>query len=156
MLIRAFLWGNDLKAFLLLKSAIFAFPHECHKKPTTATTTWNSKQKLKSAIFCFFSHSFFQKTSVDTPFIPVTRNFFWTKKYHSLILESPSAPNHLTSCTLPQWYFSFLFTKKCHRSIIEVSFACIKLLSTILHTIHRQSIEPSPWLYVTKRIPRMA
>ena len=58
MLIRAFLWGNDLKAFLLLKSAIFAFPHECHKKPTTATTTWNSKQKLKSAIFCFFSHSF--------------------------------------------------------------------------------------------------
>ena len=61
MLIRAFLWGNDLKAFLFLKSAIFAFPHECHKKPTTATTTWNSKQKLKSAIFCFFSHSFSEK-----------------------------------------------------------------------------------------------
>ena len=69
MLIRAFLWGNDLKAFLLLKSAIFAFPHECHKKPTTATTTWNSKQKLKSAIFCFFSHSFWWKsfTNVDFP-----------------------------------------------------------------------------------------
>ena len=58
MLIREFLWGNDLKAFLLLKSAIFVFPHERHLKPTTATTTWNSKQKPKSAIFCFFSHSF--------------------------------------------------------------------------------------------------
>ena len=66
MLIRAFLWGNDLKAFLLLKSAIFAFPHECHKKPTTATTTWNSKQKLKSAIFCFFSHSFSQKPCISS------------------------------------------------------------------------------------------
>ena len=64
MLIRAFLWGNDLKAFLLLKSAIFAFPHECHKKPTTATTTWNSKQKPKSAIFCFFSHSFSEKRTI--------------------------------------------------------------------------------------------
>ena len=63
MLIRAFLWGNDLKAFPLLKSAIFAFPHECHLKPTTTTTTWNSKQKLKSAIFCFFYQSFFLKTS---------------------------------------------------------------------------------------------
>ena len=57
-LIRAFFWGNELKAFPLLKSAIFAFPHERHLKPTTATTTWNSKQKPKSAIFCFFSHSF--------------------------------------------------------------------------------------------------
>ena len=66
MLIRAFLWGNDLKAFLLLKSAIFAFPHECHKKPTTATTTWNSKQKLKSAIFCFFSHSFSEKPCISS------------------------------------------------------------------------------------------
>ena len=28
-----------VKAFLLLKSAIFAFPHERHLKPTTATTT---------------------------------------------------------------------------------------------------------------------
>ena len=64
MLIREFLWGNDLKAFLLLKSAIFAFPHERHLKPTTATTTWNSKQKPKSAIFCFFSHSF----SLKSPF----------------------------------------------------------------------------------------
>ena len=63
MLIRAFLWGNDLKAFPLLKSAIFAFPHECHLKPTTTTTTWNSKQKLKSAIFCFFYQSFFKKNS---------------------------------------------------------------------------------------------
>ena len=61
MLIWAFLWGNDLKAFPLLKSAIFAFPHECHLKPTTTTTTWNSKQKLKSAIFCFFYQSFFIK-----------------------------------------------------------------------------------------------
>ena len=61
MLIRAFLWGNDLKAFPLLKSAIFAFPHECHLKPTTTTTTWNSKQKLKSAIFCFFYQSFLIK-----------------------------------------------------------------------------------------------
>ena len=71
MLIRAFLWGNDLKAFLLLKSAIFAFPHECHKKPTTATTTWNSKQKLKSAIFCFFSHSFSEKFVLWLSFIPI-------------------------------------------------------------------------------------
>ena len=63
MLIRAFLWGNDLKAFPLLKSAIFAFPHECHLKPTTTTTTWNSKQKLKSAIFCFFYQSFFVKAN---------------------------------------------------------------------------------------------
>ena len=60
-LIRAFFWGNELKAFPLLKSAIFAFPHERHLKPTTATTTWNSKQKPKSAIFCFFSHSFSRK-----------------------------------------------------------------------------------------------
>ena len=60
-LIRAFFWGNELKAFPLLKSAIFAFPHERHLKPTTATTTWNSKQKPKSAIFCFFSHSFSEK-----------------------------------------------------------------------------------------------
>ena len=60
-LIRAFFWGNELKAFPLLKSAIFAFPHERHLKPTTASTTWNSKQKPKSAIFCFFSHSFYEK-----------------------------------------------------------------------------------------------
>ena len=66
MLIRAFLWGNDLKAFPLLKSAIFAFPHECHLKPTTTTTTWNSKQKLKSAIFCFFSHSFSEKPCISS------------------------------------------------------------------------------------------
>ena len=80
MLIREFLWGNDLKAFLLLKSVIFAFPHERHLKPTTATTTWNSKQKPKSAIFCFFSHSFSEKspppqTSLREPCLRVV--FFW-------------------------------------------------------------------------------
>ena len=81
MLIREFLWGNDLKAFLLLKSAIFVFPHERHLKPTTATTTWNSKQKPKSAIFCFFSHSFSQKTAtvnqseVDEYTITCSRSF---------------------------------------------------------------------------------
>ena len=74
---------------------------------------------------------FCQKASVDTPFIPFTRNIFRTKKYHSLISEYPSAPNHLISNIIPQWHFSFLFTKKYHRSIIEVSFTCIKLLSTI-------------------------
>ena len=74
---------------------------------------------------------FCQKASVDTPFIPFTRNIFRSKKYHSLISESPSAPNHLISNTIPQWHFSFLFTKMYHRSIIEVSFTCIKLLSTI-------------------------
>ena len=65
-LIRAFFWGNELKAFPLLKSAIFAFPHERHLKPTTATTTWNSKQKPKSAIFCFFSHSFSEKPCISS------------------------------------------------------------------------------------------
>ena len=39
MLIRAFLRGNDLKAFLFRQSAFFAFPHLCHFKPMTATTT---------------------------------------------------------------------------------------------------------------------
>ena len=39
MLIRAFLRGNDLKAFLFLQSAFFAFPRLCHLKPTTVTTT---------------------------------------------------------------------------------------------------------------------
>ena len=39
MLIRAFLRGNDLKAFLFPQSAFFAFPRLCHLKPTTATTT---------------------------------------------------------------------------------------------------------------------
>ena len=65
-LIRAFFWGNELKAFPLLKSAIFAFPHERHLKPTTATTTWNSKQRPKSAIFCFFSHSFSEKPCISS------------------------------------------------------------------------------------------
>ena len=66
MLIRAFLRGNDLKAFLFLQSAFFAFPRICHLKPTTATTTWNSKQKPKSAIFCFFSHSFSEKPCISS------------------------------------------------------------------------------------------
>lgn len=39
MLIRAFLRGNDLKAFLFLQSAFFAIPPLCHLMPTTATTT---------------------------------------------------------------------------------------------------------------------
>lgn len=39
MLIRAFLRGNDLKAFLFHQSAFFSFPRLCHLKPTTATTT---------------------------------------------------------------------------------------------------------------------
>ena len=71
-LIRAFFWGNELKAFPLLKSAIFAFPHERHLKPTTATTTWKSKQKPKSAIFCFFSHSFSEKEYINIRFISIT------------------------------------------------------------------------------------
>ncbi len=58
MLIRAFLRGNDLKAFLFHQSAFSAFPRLCHLKPTTATTTWNSKQKHHSAIFCFFRRYF--------------------------------------------------------------------------------------------------
>ena len=61
MLIRAFLRGNDLKAFLFHQSAFSAFPRLCHLKPTTATTTWNSKQKHHSAIFCFFRRYFFKK-----------------------------------------------------------------------------------------------
>ena len=61
-LIRAFLWGNDLKAFPLLKSAFSAVSRQCHLKPTTATTTWNSKQKLKSAIFCLLGHYFVLKS----------------------------------------------------------------------------------------------
>ena len=79
-----------------------------------------------------------QKASVDTPFIPFTRNIFWTKKYHSLISEYPSAPNHLISNIIPQWHFSFLFTKKYHRSITEVSFTCIKLLDHLMTVL---------WLY---------
>ncbi len=39
MLIRAFLRGNDLKAFLFHQFAFFAFPRLCHLKPTAATTT---------------------------------------------------------------------------------------------------------------------
>ena len=61
MLIRAFLRGNDLKAFLFPQSAFFAFPRLCHLKPTTATTTWNSKQMLDFAIFCLFRRSFQKK-----------------------------------------------------------------------------------------------
>ena len=61
MLIRAFLRGNDLKAFLFPQSAFFAFPRLCHLKPTTATTTWNSKQMLYFAIFCLFRRSFLIK-----------------------------------------------------------------------------------------------
>ena len=87
--------------------------------------------RLGWVVFC-------QKASVDTPFIPFTRNIFRTKKYHSLISESPYAPNHLISNTIPQWRFSFLFTKKYHRSIIEVSLACIKLLDRLMTVL---------WLY---------
>ena len=65
-LIRAFFWGNELKAFPLLKSAIFAFPHERHLKPTTATTTWNSKQKPKSAVSCFFRRYFSEKPCISS------------------------------------------------------------------------------------------
>ena len=89
-LIRAFFWGNELKAFPLLKSAIFAFPHERHLKPTTATTTWNSKQKPKSAIFCFFSHSFSEKHLMK---------FFYTvalcKTFLHIIPSLFSAPDDL-------------------------------------------------------------
>ena len=63
MLIRAFLRGNDLKAFLFPQSAFFAFPRLCHLKPTTATTTWNSKQMLDFAIFCLFRRSFLKKNN---------------------------------------------------------------------------------------------
>ena len=63
MLIRAFLRGNDLKAFLFPQSAFFAFPRLCHLKPTTATTTWNSKQMLDFAIFCLFRRSFLWKNN---------------------------------------------------------------------------------------------
>ena len=65
MLIRAFPLGNDLKAFLFPQSAFFAFPRLCHLKPTTATTTWNSKQMLDFAIFCLFRRSFLRKTGVS-------------------------------------------------------------------------------------------
>ena len=88
MLIRAFLWGNDLKAFPLLKSAIFAFPHECHLKPTTTTTTWNSKQKLKSAIFCFFYQSFLWKQEA-WPCIPVqSRNYLCAQNGNDNLMRS--------------------------------------------------------------------
>ena len=95
MLIRAFLWGNDLKAFPLLKSAIFAFPHECHLKPTTTTTTWNSKQKLKSAIFCFFYQSFFKKP----PVLPWTLRDFRKPTSPPLNLKR-SSKTHQSSLTL--------------------------------------------------------
>ena len=99
MLIRAFLRGNDLKAFLFHQSAFSAFPRLCHLKPTTATTTWNSKQKHHSAIFCFFRRYFPRKSIIVSFLTENTRLYYWYIDIYN------------------QWYFS----EKAERSIMEVS-----------------------------------
>ena len=130
------------KRFLLLKSAIFAFPHECHKKPTTATTTWNSKQKLKSAIFRFFSHSFSEKIllEIDQPFV---------YKLHFDILHRYNRITIHTEESTIQEYFKLIHQEFNHKmdyinkNLLRQLLICIlcKIEKLLTHTFTYQKNE---------------
>ena len=114
MLIRAFLRGNDLKAFLFLQSAFSSFPCHCQLKPTTATTTWNSKQMLYFAIFCLFRRSFFYKNAYFLYHFFIILMFFLVSFISFSYLWSQLLNNRdFTS----EWYGKdlFLYLRWCKR-----------------------------------------